>query len=599
MDPVNPAQYYQERLDHFTTKVQAARKRLKKLAFLRLFVFLAAVILVVVVSRWGWYIVIITAVCGLALFLFTLLRYLSIQKLLRNEENLASINQNELNTLKGDFSVFEDGHEFEDPDHPFTDDLDIFGSRGLFQFINRSATSIGKKSLADWLSQPLTVTERIISRQGAVSEMARKPDFRQEFLATGYLVKEGPADRSDLLRWINEPAEFTGKRFLILLYTVPILTFIVLILAFTSVISPSLILLYMAVPFGITGRYIKTITRKYGMLSGKAELMKKYSGLFAAIEKEKFTSTKMISLRDVLHEKRRMPSEATKDLSDILDAFDVRNNILAGFLLNFLFLWDLVQVVRTERWQERYREELPRWLDVLAETDAICSLANFHFNHPGSNFPSISTNEIRLEAKALGHPLIPDKSRVCNPAFLLCRRHFSIVTGANMAGKSTYLRTVGVTLVLAMAGSAVIAEEMAFQPAGLVTSIRTRDSLQKNESYFYAELKRLKNIIERLQNGEKLVILLDEILKGTNSRDKQSGSMALIEKLLRFEASGLIATHDLALGELEQVHPESVTNKSFEVIIENDALVFDYKLKDGIARQMNATFLMKKMGITD
>jgi DNA mismatch repair ATPase MutS len=168
-----------------------------------------------------------------------------------------------------------------------------------------------------------------------------------------------------------------------------------------------------------------------------------------------------------------------------------------------------------------------------------------------------------------------------------------------MAGKSTYLRTVGVNLVMAMAGSAVIAEEMTFQPAALVTSIRTKDSLQKNESYFYAELKRLKYIIERLQQGEKMMILLDEILKGTNSRDKQSGSIALLEKLLRYHASGFIATHDLALGELEKPYPDNISNKSFEVVIENDALVFDYKLKEGIARQMNATFLMKKMGITD
>jgi DNA mismatch repair ATPase MutS len=294
-----------------------------------------------------------------------------------------------------------------------------------------------------------------------------------------------------------------------------------------------------------------------------------------------------------------LPSEATRKLSAILDAFDTRNNILVAFFLNFLFLWDIIQVIRTEKWQALHREELPRWLETLAGTDAICSLANFHFNHPASIFPEINDDGILLTAKSLGHPLVPGESRVDNPASIPGWRHFTIVTGANMAGKSTYLRTVGVSLVMAMAGSAVIAEEMAFHPARLVTSIRTKDSLQKNESYFYAELKRLKYIMERLQQGEKLVILLDEILKGTNSRDKQSGSIALLEKLLRYDASGLVATHDLALGELEKKYPDKIVNKSFEVVIENDLLVFDYKLKDGIARQMNATFLMKKMGITD
>ncbi len=168
-----------------------------------------------------------------------------------------------------------------------------------------------------------------------------------------------------------------------------------------------------------------------------------------------------------------------------------------------------------------------------------------------------------MTAKSLGHPLVPEKSRVDNPASIPGWKHFTIITGANMAGKSTYLRTVGVNLVLAMTGSAVIAEEMTFQPASLVTSIRTRDSLQKSESYFYAELKRLKYIIDRLHEGEKLIILLDEILKGTNSRDKQSGSIALLEKLLRYNASGLVATHDLALGEMENEYPDNITNKSF------------------------------------
>jgi hypothetical protein len=583
----------------FTVRIQATRKKLRQLAFLRLGIFLATVILVAVATRWNLTAIIIILITGIILFLLSVIRYLSLQTGLRKDESLAEINSNELKSLAGDFHMFEDGAEFDDPEHPFAADLDIFGPQGLFQNMNRSATSIGKKNLAQWLSNPLNDPSSIRSRQEALADLSARPGFRQDFLATGKQVKEEPGDKQDLLIWVNEPPSLQGQWFFFFLVAIPVLTIIVLILIIAGIVSPAWLLLYIAVPFSFTGRYLKTINKKYMILNGKAGLMKKYSGLFSAIEKEEFTSAPMKKLRDILNSKSRKPSEATKDLSAILDAFDVRNNILAGFLLNFLFLWDLVQVVRTERWQAKYREELPQWLEVLAETDALCSLANFHFNNPGSIFPAISSDDIRLEAKDLGHPLIPLESRVCNPAFLLIRSHFTIITGANMAGKSTYLRTVGVNLVLAMAGSAVIAEEMTFQPAGLVSSIRTRDSLQKHESYFYAELKKLKYIIERLQSGERIVILLDEILKGTNSRDKQSGSVALLEKLLRNGASGLIATHDLSLGELEQAHPDNITNKSFEVVIENDALVFDYKLKDGIARQMNATYLMKKMGITD
>jgi hypothetical protein len=595
----DPAQYYSGRLSHFEAKIGITRRRLKWMAFLRLMIFLATVVLVAVATRWNLTIISIIIITGLAAFLFTVIRYIVLQRKLRKDETMVSINQNELKSLAGDFSMFNDGSEFNDPEHPFTADLDIFGPQSLFQLINRSSTHPGKSLLAQWFAFPNPDTATIRMRQDAVGELAQKPGFRQEFQATGYLASEMPSDKDELLAWVNEPAVFNHRKFIYYLAGIDLLTCFVVFLIIAGVISPTWLILYVAVPFGFIGFYLKTINKKYQVLSGKAGLMKKFSSLFTLIESENFTSDQMKRLKSSLNGKNRLPGAATRDLSAILDAFDARNNMLLAFLLNFFFLWDIIQVIRTERWQARYRDELPRWIDVLAETDAICSLANFHFNHPGSVFPKINEDGTLLRAEALGHPLIPEAERVSNPAAITGQRHFTIITGANMAGKSTYLRTVGVNLVLAMAGCAVIAESMSFCPVGLVTSIRTNDSLQKNESYFYAELKRLKYIIERLQQGEKLVILLDEILKGTNSRDKQGGSVALMTKLMHYDASGFIATHDLSLGELETAYPANFTNKSFEVVIENDELVFDYKLKDGIARQMNATFLMKKMGITD
>jgi hypothetical protein len=596
---ITPEDFYSARLDHFTKRVRETQLRLKRLAFLRFGIFLATLILIFISTRWNFYIMGIIAFTGTITFLLTINQYLSLQQSLNHDENMATINANELKALDGDYSMFDDGDEFNDPDHPYTSDLDIFGEQGLFQYFNRSATSLGKNRLAQWFQKPLNDPETIRNRQSAVAEIAQKPGFRQEFLASGYLEKELPADKNDLLRWLEEPAEFNHWKFRFFVMFVPVLTFTFLTLVILSVISPAWITTYLLIPFSILGIYWKKISRKYRILSRKSDLVKKYSGLLMTIEKESFSSAEMEALKKALEGKGGQPSVSTKKLSRILDAFEARNNMLMGFLLNFLFLWDIIQVIRTEKWQAIHREDLPRWLEVLAETDTVCSLANFHFNHPGSIFPEISDNGSLLMAKSLGHPLVPAKSRVDNPATIPGWKHFTIITGANMAGKSTYLRTVGVSLVMAMMGSAVIAEEMTFQPAGLVTSIRTRDSLQKSESYFYAELKRLKYIIDRLLEGEKLIILLDEILKGTNSRDKQSGSIALLEKLLRYDASGLVATHDLALGEMQMQYQENITNKSFEVVIENDLLVFDYKLKDGIARQMNATFLMRKMGITN
>jgi hypothetical protein len=596
---MSPNEFYQHRLEYFTQLAKAVQARLKRLSFLRLGIFLLTLVIVYLSVRWGVYAVVLVAVAGLTAFLFTVIRYIHLQRLFQSYENLATINNLELKALKGNFSVFDPGHDFADPDHPYSSDLDIFGDQGLFQYLNRSATGQGRQRLATWLMEPLLDAGHILERQGGVEEMAGKPELRQEFMATGFQLREMPSDRDDLLSWVNEPAEFSHWKFKVMVALVTIFSIAVMALVIASAIRPFWLLLYLMVPFGLLGIYLQKINRIYRKLSRKSDLVKKFSGLLSLVEKEKFTSVQMASLVKNLSGRHGKPSEATRHLSAILDAFENRNNMLMGFFLNFLCLWDIIQVIRTEHWQALHREELAQWLEVLAETDAICSLANFRFNHPDSVFPKIDTEGGLVRAEALGHPLIPKKNRVDNPLLVPSWMHFTIITGANMAGKSTYLRTVGVSLVLAMSGSALIAKAMTFSPATLITSIRTRDSLQKNESYFYAELKRLKLIIDRLAAGEKLLILLDEILKGTNSRDKQSGSIALLEKLLRYQASGLIATHDLALGEMEKTSPQNITNKSFEVVIENDLLVFDYKLKDGIARQMNATFLMKKMGITD
>lgn len=596
---MTPSGFYTSRLDHFTRRARSTQARLKRLSLLRLAIFLLTLTLTYIATHWGVYAVVLTLFAGAAAFLSTVLHYTHLQRLLKYFENLATINHNELEAIRGNSSLFPDGEEFNDPEHPFTSDLDIFGPQGVYPYFNRSASLLGKHRLAAWFRHPLEQAHEIRDRQEAVRELSQKSEWRQEFLATGYLLVENEPDRDDLLSWVRQPAEFHGRKFLFFVTFIPVLTFTVLGLVITGAIAPAWLLLYLAVPFGITGAYLGKINRVYRQLSRKSDLVRKYSGLLQRIEKEPFASGKMTALQKGLSGRYGLPSEATRQLSSILDAFENRNNMLMGFLLNFLFLWDIVQVRRTERWQARHKEELPAWLEVLAEADALCSLANFHFNHPQSIFPSITNEGPLLKATALGHPLIPPRSRVDNPIDIPGWKHFTVITGANMAGKSTYLRTAGVGHVLALAGSAVLAREMEIRPARLITSIRTRDSLQKNESYFYAELKRLKQIIDRLKEGERLVILLDEILKGTNSRDKQSGSKALLEKLLRYDASGLVATHDLALGEMEQALPAHISNKSFEVIIENDLLVFDYKLKEGIARQMNATFLMKKMGITD
>jgi DNA mismatch repair ATPase MutS len=260
-------------------------------------------------------------------------------------------------------------------------------------------------------------------------------------------------------------------------------------------------------------------------------------------------------------------------------------------------MFNLHLLLKAEKWKKQYRESVPKWFDSIATFDAMCSLANFAYNQPEYTFPEPLSGEFEFSALNLGHPLINAEQRVVNTIAIKGWNQFAIITGANMSGKSTFLRTIGVNYILSMTGAPVCASNLSFYPIQIHSSIRTSDSLTRNESYFYAELKRLKQIIDELEGGRKKLILLDEILKGTNSKDKQSGSIALIEQLLHYKSVGLFATHDLMLGELANRFPGQVNNLCFEIQIEGDKMLIDYKLHDGVCKNLNATYLMKNMGI--
>jgi DNA mismatch repair ATPase MutS len=285
-----------------------------------------------------------------------------------------------------------------------------------------------------------------------------------------------------------------------------------------------------------------------------------------------------------------------KQLSKLVSAFDARLNSMTNLFVNSFLLYDLQCIYRLEKWKSENASELMDWLEVVREVEVLGSFGTFAFNHPRFNFPNINTNQ-KLYAQAIAHPLIPEKERVANDVHLDSGHSIMIITGANMAGKSTFLRSLGVNIVLALSGAPVCAEEFDCPFIELRSGMRTADSLKENQSYFYAELDRLKSIMDELREGKSLLVLLDEILKGTNSTDKQAGSIALVKQLVDRACLAVIATHDLALGELEKVYPDKVLNYSFEANIENEQLFFDYKLKRGIAQKMNATFLMRKMGI--
>ena len=326
-------------------------------------------------------------------------------------------------------------------------------------------------------------------------------------------------------------------------------------------------------------------------------MLEKYANLLYEVETMNFQSEKLNKLQEALSMKDLPAGKCIKTLRAILTALDNRLNFVSWAVLNGLLLWDILQMIRLEKWQQLYKDKVNDWFDVIVELDVLISFGNYGFNHPLAVYPVISEEKLAITAKELGHPLISEKERVNND-FEIRQGEFMIITGANMAGKSTYLRTIGVNLILAMCGAPVIAAEFYFKPVDLCTSIRTTDSLLKNESYFYAELKRLRMIIEVLRSGKEIFIILDEILKGTNSKDKHKGSEALLKQFVSLNATGIVATHDVSLGFLADAFPDHIKTRCFEVDIHGNELSFDYKLRDGISKNMNATLLMKKMGIT-
>ena len=572
------------------------QKKMRKISQGRVVVFLLTVLAIYLTSTTTLSLVASVSLLGTAVFVTLVAFHLRLEKKKQIAETLLEINKLEIRLYHRDTSGQPDGLEYTEAHHPYAADLDITGQRSLYQLLNRSATQRGSKRLAHTLLNPSMDNRQIQQRQEAVKELKDKPDWRQAFQATGNL-----AEKNNTLSLQETPFGFSFDRFFyrILLFLHPVVGFTILYFVSFQGMNILFFLLFLLSPLTLIGSKLKIINAFYSRLSKKDKFLSTMASLLEKIEQEAFVSELLQKARQELTADVHSASAAMKRLKKIAAAFDYRLNMLVGILLNIFFLWDILQCIRLERWENAFAKKTEQWLDTVALVDELCSLAGFAFQHHESVFATIHDTAFHLEGKNLKHPFIEQKKCIGNPVHFTAWKQFQIITGANMAGKSTYLRTVGINMVLAMAGAPVLAQQFSLSPVQIFTGIKTSDSLQDGESYFFSELKRLKEIITRLEAGEKIFIILDEILRGTNSADKQTGSKALIKKLIRLGASGIIATHDLSLGELAQYFPENSINKRFEVEIENNRLHFDYLLKEGVSQNLNATFLMKKMGITE
>lgn len=585
---------YRQQKKEAEEQLSKIKKRINLIVLIRVLVFTGTVVSVYFLSSFIG-IAIVTAIVGMLIFVYFIKIHGQLQTEKRFSEQLIQINQDELDAKKNNWQHFPSGEEYINPDHPFSYDIDLFGKGSFFQFFNRTKTKGGEEILNYILTS--NNNSLIIDYQYTNKELKDNLNFRQTYLAKAASIKSNINSKT-IENWINNYSPFLiSKSVFYLGITFSIISIILITLLSLNLISGKLFSAWFIFGLMITGRYLKKINSVVEDANKIEETISQYSTLLDLIEKQDFKSGTLKNLQQSIEHEHTKASLILKQFGRKLNRVNSRNNLIISIFGNALFLYDILAIHGLEKWLVNFKEQIHRWFEAIYTMDAFLSMSNFAYNHPEYVFPEITNNNPTIiEAKDIGHPLILTTKRINND-FTIKDGNFIIITGANMAGKSTFLRTISLNIVLANSGMPVSASSFAYTPIKLITSMRTSDSLQKEESYFFSELKRLKYIVNEIQN-EKYFIILDEILKGTNSKDKEQGSKKFVQRLVRSGSTGIIATHDLALCELENEFTQ-VINHYFDAEIVNNELHFDYKFKDGVCKNMNASFLLKKMNIVE
>ncbi len=591
---------YLDAAEKFNHQVEAEDRTLLFLSILRFICFAGGQVLIIFMFIQNVSYGFIAAFVIIVLFLFLLKLFSDHTARKEFISNLAKVNRNEGEAVSGNLAPFESGESYIDHSHDFSFDIDLFGESSLFRYLNRTVTGYGRDILAGWLSDPYILSGELGNRQEIIRELSGKESWRQSFMAYGMKVPLEKEHISGLMTWMEGKSEKNSSWLKkVLIYLLPAAALLSLSLLIAGMLHYSVFTFIFLVNLAYISYGLKDTNKIHRDLSGKYSYLSSMNSLLKVFDNETFNSLYLNEMKLEISGTRVSAAVSVKKLGRLIESFDSRLNFIAGFLLNGLFLWDFHCIVRLEKWKSKYMERFPAWLKILGNVDAYTSLGNYAFNNPDFVYPVFSDSNIIFFARDLGHPLINDEMRVNNDFSLDNAGNICIISGANMAGKSTFLRTVAVNFILGMTGCPVCAAELVFTPMKIFTSMRTTDSLSSHESYFYAELKRLKTLKTKIAGDEPVFFILDEILKGTNSTDKSVGSKLFIEKLITHRGTGLIATHDISLGELEKDYPDRIFNMCFEIEIDGEAIKFDYKLNRGVTQKMNAALLMRQMGILD
>lgn len=592
-----PDLFYGERIRELETALTPLKKKRSRFGWLRL-----VLILGFIVSLWytivsGLLILVALSAVLLAAFLFFVAADLNNDKKIKNTEELIRINEEEQSYQHHEFHSFPDGARFQPAVHDYAGDLDIFGKASLYQYINRTSSEQGQATLAAWLLSPAKA-EELPGRQEAIRELAEKTIWRQQLQADGRKDRITNHTEKKITDWLRENENpVTHPSWAWLRYLLPALSMgSVLFYSFDAIGAPlfSALIFFFFVFSLYTSKLVMPSYRQLNKIANEVDTL---SGSIAGVEKENFQSPFLQIRQSVFRQPQGTASKTLRSLKKIIDRLDYRLNPIVFIPLNTLVFWDIQQAFALEKWKKENKEPIKGWFSTLAEFESLASLGTLYFNHPAWVFPEWVDGDGILISEGLGHPLIDRNKRKTSDFSTNGPGKISLITGSNMAGKSTFLRSVGVNIVLAMAGAPVCARHLKLSHLKVISSMRVSDNLEESTSTFYAELKKLKYIIGAVNRKEKVILLLDEILRGTNSADRHAGSTALIRQLIRQDAVALVATHDLELAKMEDQYREHIDNYHFDVQVEGEELYFDYTLKKGVCQSMNASLLMKKIGI--
>jgi len=592
---MSPAEFYNSQLEEYLNNKKALTSKSNLFSIVRVIVFVVFLVAIVYeVNERAMQASLLLTLLLVGILAVLIKKHNKIKEQLKLTSNLVDLSKVELARLSGEYSNIDGGKEFASDQHPYSSDLDFFGHKSIFQLINQTTSFLGNKKLAQWL---LTVPEKaeILKRQEAAKELSKNQEWCLEYRATGVEEKINEKEFSSFKNWLHQkPLLLENAFFKWAIVIIPLFVLFTSIGAFIfdySLWANLPFLLVSAVVLAMHHKYAsQTVNSTYKALTTLQVLGKQ----LAILEQSSFSSNYMNEIKRAVASNQVAGIEIDK-LHKLLDNLLARNGMMHVFI-NIPFMLDVRWLLKLEDWRKQNAKHIENWFESLATTECIVSLSGLYFNYPNWVTPIFSDADYYFEAKNITHPMLSAEG-VSNSFYFEGKGNTNLITGPNMAGKSTFLRTVATSYILAQVGAPVRAKKFTINPAVKVfTAMRVKDNLSESVSSFYAELERIKQLIEKVKAGEQCLYFLDEILKGTNSADRHKGAEALIRQLHKLEATGFISTHDLELGELA-AKEEYVQNFSFESDIKGGEITFDYTIKEGICSSFNACELMRQMGI--